>query len=60
MNEAKIWTDDEELIIALNDISELELAMRFKAEHIDAKAEPQLFEAVADALNDLWWHYLGN
>lgn len=54
MREAKIWTDDEELIVDLDDIGELESAMRFKAEHIKAKAEPQLFEAVANKLKELW------
>lgn len=47
---ARIWTDDEEMIVDLNDVGELESAMRFKAEHIKAKADPQLFEAVADMM----------
>lgn len=54
MNTAKILTDDEFLEIDLTDIGELESAMRFKAEHINAKADKKLFEAVANALNELW------
>lgn len=54
MNTARIWTDDEFLEVDLSDIGELESAMGFKAEHIKAKADPQLFEAVADALSKLW------
>ena len=51
---AKIWTDKEELIVDLNDIGELECAMRFKAENIKAKADPQLFLAVADRMKEMW------
>ena len=50
----KISYQDEYLEIDTNDIGELEAAMRFKAEHIKAEAEPELFEAVADALQELW------
>lgn len=42
----KIWTDDEVLEVS-NTVDDLERAMRFKAEHIKAKADPELFEAVA-------------
>ena len=52
--ESRIWTDNEELIVDLDDIGELESAMRFKAQNIKAKAESELFEAVADALDTLW------
>ena len=45
---------DEFLEVDLDDIGELESAMRFKAEHIKAKADPELFEAVADKLAELW------
>lgn len=47
----KIWTDDEYLEVDPNDVGELEAAMLFKAEHIKAKADPELFVAVADMLS---------
>ena len=50
----KIWTDDEELLVDTEDIEELESAMRFKAEHIRAKADPELFAAVAGILSSMW------
>ena len=50
----KIWTDDEYIEVDPNDVGELESAMLFKAEHIKAKADPELFAAVADMLSRLW------
>ena len=50
----RIWTDDEYIEVDPNDVGELESAMLFKAEHIKAKADPELFEAVADMLFRLW------
>lgn len=52
MKTARIWTDDEIVQVNLSNPSELEYAMRFKAEHIKAKADPELFQAVADSLMD--------
>ena len=50
----KIWTDDEYIEVNPNDVDQLEAAMRFKAEHIKAKAAPELFSAVAYMLFRLW------
>ena len=50
----KIWTDDECIEVDPNDVGELEAAMRFKAEHIKAKADPELFASVAYMLSRLW------
>lgn len=50
----KIWTDDEYIEVDPNDVGELEAAMRFKAENIKAKADPELFAAVAYMLSRLW------
>ena len=50
----KIWTEHEMVEIDPNDIGQLEYAMRFKAAHIRAKADPELFVAVAEALKNLW------
>ena len=50
----KIWTDGECIEVDPNDVGELEAAMLFKAEHIKAKADPELFAAVADMLSRLW------
>ena len=50
----KIWTDDEYIEVDPNDVGELESAMLFKAEHIKAKADPELFAAVAYMLFRLW------
>ena len=50
----KIWTDDEYIEVDPNDVGELESAMLFKAEHIKAKADPELFVAVAEMLSRLW------
>ena len=50
----KIWTDDEYIEVDPNDVGELESAMLFKAEHIKAKAAPELFVAVAEMLSRLW------
>ena len=50
----KIWTDDECIEVDPNDVGELESAMLFKAEHIKAKADPELFAAVAYMLSRLW------
>ena len=50
----KIWTDDEYIEVDPNDVGELESAMLFKAEHIKAKADPELFAAVAYMLSRLW------
>ena len=49
-----IWTDDEYIEVEPNDVGQLEAAMLFKAEHIKAKADPELFAAVADMLSRLW------
>ena len=50
----KIWTDDEYIEVDPNDVGQLEAAMLFKAEHIKAKADPELFAAVAEMLSRLW------
>ena len=50
----KIWTDDECIEVDPNDVGGLEAAMLFKAEHIKAKADPEMFSAVADMLSRLW------
>ena len=50
----KICTDDEYIEVDPNDVGELEAAMLFKAEHIKAKADPELFAAVAEMLSCLW------
>ena len=50
----KIWTDDECIEVDPNDVGQLEAAMLFKAEHIKAKADPEMFSAVADMLSSLW------
>ena len=50
----KIWTDDECIEVEPDDVGQLEAAMRFKSEHIKAKADPELFAAVADMLSRLW------
>ena len=47
----RIWTDDEFIEVDPNDVGQLEAAMLFKAEHIKAKAAPELFAAVADTLS---------
>ena len=50
----KIWTDDECIEVDPSDVGELEAAMLFKAEHIKAKADTELFAAVAEMLSRLW------
>ena len=50
----RIWTDDEYIEVEPNDVGQLKSAMLFKAEHIKAKADPELFAAVADMLSRLW------
>ena len=50
----KIWTDDECIEVEPNDVGQLEAAMLFKAEHIKAKADPELFAAAAYMLFRLW------
>ena len=50
----KIWTDDEYIEVDPNDVGQLEAAMLFKAEHIKAKADPELFAAVADMMSRMW------
>ena len=50
----RIWTDDEYIEVEPNDVGQLEAAMLFKAEHIKAKADPELCAAVADMLSRLW------
>ena len=50
----RIWTDDEYIEIEPNDVGQLEAAMLFKAEHIKAKADQELFAAVANMLSRLW------
>ena len=46
--------DHEYIEVEPNDVAQLESAMLFKAEHIKAKADPELFAAVADMLSRLW------
>ena len=55
----RLWTDDECIEVDPNDVGQLEAAMLFKAEHIKAKADPELFAAVAYMLFRLWelYHY---
>lgn len=48
----KIWTEETVLEINGNRVYDLEKAMRFKARHPKAKADPELFEYVADILED--------
>lgn len=48
----RIYTDDESLEVD-GSIESLIEAMRFKAEHIKAKADPALFDKVADTLERL-------
>lgn len=43
-------TDANELCIDVNNTAELAQAMLFKSEHIKAKADPELFRAVAAKL----------
>ena len=50
----RIWTDDEYIEVDPNDVGQLEAAMLFKAEHIKAKSDPELFAAVAEMLSRLW------
>ena len=50
----KIWTDEECIEVEPDDVGQLEAAMLFKAEHIKAKADPEMFSAVADMLSRLW------
>ena len=54
MASMKICTDDEYIEVDPNDVGQLEAAMLFKAEHIKAKADPELFVAVAEMLSHLW------
>ena len=54
MASMKICTDDEYIEVDPNDVGQLEAAMLFKAEHIKAKADPELFAAVAEMLSCLW------
>ena len=54
MASMKICTDDEHIEVDPNDVGQLEAAMLFKAEHIKAKADPELFAAVAEMLSCLW------
>ena len=55
MNYPKIWTDDEVIEITNpNDLRQIEKAMRFKAEHIKAKADPEVFAIAADLLDVLY------
>lgn len=46
-------TDNETIAVNVDDNESLVKAMRFKAEHIKAKADPEIFEAVADTLETL-------
>ena len=50
----KIWTNEECLDVSRENIVDLVGAMYFKAANIRAKADPELFEAVGDALALLW------
>lgn len=54
MASMKIYTDDEYIEVDPNNVGQLEAAMLFKAEHIKAKADPELFVAVAEMLSRLW------
>lgn len=45
----RIWTDEESLEVS-HDTEDLIKAMRFKAKNIKAKADPELFEEVANHL----------
>ena len=46
-------TDNETIAVNVDDNESLVKAMRFKAEHIQAKADPEIFESVADTLETL-------
>lgn len=48
----KIWTNLE-LIEVTDSTEDLIKAMRFKSDHTLVKADPELFRAVADRLEDL-------
>lgn len=48
----KIWTDFE-LMEITDSTEDLIRAMKFKADHIRANADPELFRAVAERLEDL-------
>ena len=50
----KIWADDECIEVDPDNVGELEAAMLFKAKHIKAKADPDLFSAIAFMLEKLW------
>lgn len=49
----KIWTEDESIDVDTYNLADLESAMVFEANNIKAKADPEIFRAVADALHDL-------
>lgn len=48
----KMWTDTETIEVD-ESIDSLVKAMRFKAKHIKAKADPAVFDAVADAIENM-------
>lgn len=48
----RIWTDDEYMEVNLKDPADIAAAMRFKSMHIKAKADPELFEAVASYIEE--------
>ena len=53
----KIWTDLE-LVEVTDSTEDLIKAMRFKSDHILAKADQELFRAVADRLEELnYWYF---
>lgn len=55
MKHPRVWTEDEYVEIANpTDIDEITEALQFKAEHIKAKADPQVFELAAKTIEELF------
>ena len=55
MKNPRVWTEDEYVEIANPmDIDEIVEALQFKAEHITAKADPQVFELAAKTIEELF------
>lgn len=50
MREYFMSTDEETIVVDIDDMDSLIGAMRYKATHIKAKADPDIFSAVANAL----------
>lgn len=50
MREYFMSTNEETIVVDIDDVDSLIGAMRYKAAHIKAKADPEIFEAVADML----------